>query len=116
VIAQIRKTPGVVWIEGKQPVDLPPPPQPGKINDGAKAVPAQIVRGGYQNLKGKNVIIAIVDSGLDFRHPDFISYDAAGKPTSRLLYLWDTGLNYQTGRGTEAGFKYPNNASIGTVY
>jgi subtilisin family serine protease len=74
------------------------------------------VRGGHDGLTGKGVIIAVIDSGIDFRHPDFITYDAAGRPTSRLLYLWDTATDYKRGHGSPAPFTYPNKASIGTLY
>ncbi|MCO4762562.1 MAG: S8 family serine peptidase [Myxococcales bacterium] len=35
---------------------------------------------------GNGVIVAVIDSGLDWTHPDFID-DATGK--SRILYYWD---------------------------
>lgn len=48
------------------------------------------------NLTGKGVIVAIIDSGIDFAHPDFRNEDGS----SRILYLWD-----QTETGTPpAGF------------
>ncbi|MEA4966270.1 MAG: S8 family peptidase [Oscillospiraceae bacterium] len=48
------------------------------------------------NLTGKDVIIAIIDSGIDYTHPDFRNADG----TTRLLSLWD-----QTETGTPpAGF------------
>ncbi len=37
----------------------------------------------------KNVIVGIVDDGIDFKHPDFV--DANGK--TRFLYLWDQSLD-----------------------
>jgi subtilisin family serine protease len=36
-------------------------------------------------LTGKGVIVGVVDSGIDWRHEDFIRPDG----TSRILYLWD---------------------------
>ncbi|HXK77357.1 MAG TPA: S8 family peptidase [Oscillospiraceae bacterium] len=48
------------------------------------------------NLSGAGVIVAIIDSGIDYTHPDFRNEDG----TSRILYLWD-----QTGKGNPpAGF------------
>lgn len=40
------------------------------------------------NLTGKGVLVAIIDSGIDYLHPDFIEEDG----TSRILELWDQGL------------------------
>ncbi len=40
-------------------------------------------------LSGKNVLVAIIDSGIDYSHPDFRNEDG----TTRILYLWDqTGI------------------------
>lgn len=51
----------------------------------------------YYGLHGNGVIVAIIDSGIDYTHPDFIEN---GK--SRILYLWD-----QTKVGTPPeGFNY----------
>ncbi len=36
-------------------------------------------------LTGKGVLVAIIDSGIDYLHPDFQNPDG----TSRILYLWD---------------------------
>ncbi len=45
---------------------------------------------GRYGLKGKGVLVAIIDSGVDFTHPDFRNADG----TSRILYYWD-----QSGKG-----------------
>ncbi|MEA4972991.1 MAG: S8 family peptidase [Candidatus Metalachnospira sp.] len=48
------------------------------------------------NLSGKGVIVAIIDSGIDYTHKDFQNPDS----TSRIQYIWD-----QTADGTPpAGF------------
>lgn len=39
----------------------------------------------YIRLNGENIIVAIIDSGIDYLHPDFIDYD--GK--SRIISIWD---------------------------
>lgn len=42
-------------------------------------------------LSGQGTLVAILDSGIDYTHPDFRNPDGS----SRILYLWD-----QTGEGT----------------
>lgn len=37
------------------------------------------------NLTGKGVIVGVIDTGIDWRHPDFIKPDG----TSRILAIWD---------------------------
>jgi subtilisin family serine protease len=95
-----------------------PPPPPGVPGPLSREAPEKIVRGGFAGLSGKGVIIAVLDSGVDFRNPDFITYDAQGRPTSRLLYLWDTTSNAFDSRalGSKAPITYPNGASVGTLY
>ena len=50
---------------------------------------ATLLRGGippeWTGITGKDVIVGIVDSGIDLTHPDF--KDETGK--TRILYLWD---------------------------
>lgn len=43
------------------------------------------VLAGRDNLTGRNIIVAIIDSGIDYAHPDF--RNAGG--TTRILDLWD---------------------------
>ena len=115
-LTQLTRNASVVRVEGVQRVSAPPPPAGTQSALPSRGVPDEIVRGGFGNLKGKGVIIAIVDTGVDFRHPDFITYDAAGRPTSRILNMWDTSLAYQPGRGSAAPVSFPNRASIGTLF
>jgi len=106
----------VVRIEEINRVIVPPPPEVEELRLESRAVPEKIVRGGVGSLKGGGVTIAVIDTGVDFRHPDFIRYDAARVPTSRLRFLWDTTTNYQPGRGLPGPITYPNRAPVGTLY
>jgi len=54
------------------------------------------------NLFGEGVLVAIIDSGIDYSHPDFRNEDG----TSRILNLWD-----QTIPGNP-----PEGFAIGTLY
>lgn len=48
------------------------------------------------SLTGKGVIVAVIDTGIDWRHEDFIRPDG----TSRILYLWDmTDKSFEASSG-----------------
>jgi len=113
----IAKRPDVIWLETAGLITAPPKPRPAQVPTTRQA-PEQIIRGGLKGLTGQGVVIAIIDSGIDFRNPDFITYDSQGHPTSRLLYLWDTTSTAfdASGRGSKPPISYPNGASIGTLY
>jgi subtilisin family serine protease len=114
---QLKAWPGFVWSEVEFTNIFPPPPRPEPSKERSRAVPEKIVQGGVGNITGKGVIVAIVDSGVDFQHPDFVTKDAQGRPVSRFLYFWDlTSDAFATGVGSKADYAYPNGASIGTVY
>ncbi len=57
------------------------------------------------NLLGQGVLIAILDSGIDYTHPDFINEDR----TSRILYLWDQTAVGAPPEGFKRGVEYNNN-------
>ncbi len=48
-------------------------------------------------LTGNGTIVAIIDSGIDYTHPEFRNEDG----TSRILYLWDQG-----GANSNSGTEY----------
>ena len=79
---------------------------------------APLARGGRAGLTGKGVIVAIIDTGIDFRNNDFVTFDDAGRPTSRLLYFWDSfSPKYaEAGRGIRPPVIYPNGVPVGTLY
>ena len=50
----------------------------------------------------RNIIIAVADSGIDYLHPDFINADG----TSKILYLWDQGVEGNPPEGFYFGTEY----------
>ncbi len=68
-------------------------------------------------LSGKGVVIGVIDSGIDWKHPDFIKPDG----TSRILAIWDMyDESYKSSGGTigTAGPKLDGAGETlrGTVY
>ena len=119
---KIAAEPGVVEIQlsGVYAIPNTPTPQTTEetlLQDDVEEKSEEIVRGGLDGLTGKGVIIAIIDTGLDFRNDDFKVY-VNGTPKSRLLYYWDT-----TDKNTSAvrldskpPLSYPNGSPVGTLY
>lgn len=64
--------------------------------------------GSRSNLTGAGVLIGIVDSGIDYRHPDFRNADG----TSRIALLWDQTAQPRAGErppeGYATGVEYTN--------
>ena len=58
------------------------------IAQGRAASCVNAVQQGDGGLSGKGVLIAVIDSGIDFFHEDFRNEDG----TTRILELWDQGL------------------------
>ncbi len=56
------------------------------------------------NLSGEGVVVGIIDSGIDYTHPDFINEDG----TSRILYLWDQTVEGNPPEGFLHGTEYTN--------
>ena len=54
-------------------------------NGGLESSCISLVQNGPADLSGKGVIIGLVDSGIDYTHPDFRNDDG----TTRILSLWD---------------------------
>ncbi len=62
--------------------------------------PVQEVSG--YGLTGRGVIIAVIDSGIDYTHPDFRNPDGS----SRILYLWDQTATGSPPEGFRDGHLY----------
>ncbi len=54
------------------------------------------------NLSGQGVLVGIVDSGIDYRHPDFIKADG----TTRIFRLWDQSVPGNPPQGYAMGTEY----------
>jgi subtilisin family serine protease len=63
-------------------------------------VPA-VSRGAMQD-RGRGVIIGLIDSGIDFRHPSFQNADGS----SRILAIWDQNLKPVDGESSPEPYKY----------
>jgi minor extracellular serine protease Vpr len=69
-----------------------------------------------QGLDGTGVIVGVIDSGIDWRHPDFVNEDG----TSRILYLYDPfDESWSSSNGTigsQPPFVNSDQAPLGTLY
>ncbi len=54
------------------------------------------------SLSGRGILVGIVDSGIDYRHPDFIREDG----TTRILRLWDQSVAGNPPQGYAMGSEY----------
>ena len=61
-----------------------------------------IQRLGEFGLTGSGVIVGIIDSGIDYTHPDFRNPDG----TSRILFLWDQTAAGPPPQGFRNGTEY----------
>lgn len=62
------------------------------------------IKDGKYGLSGKGVLVGIVDSGIDYTHPDFIEADG----TSRILYYWDQSTDGNPPERFIHGTEYDN--------
>lgn len=60
------------------------------------------VQAGSNGLTGKGILVGVVDSGVDFFHPDFRNEDGS----SRILRLWDQSINGNPPEGYTRGIEY----------
>lgn len=72
------------------------------VNEGRAASCINPLQTSQYNLFGRGVLVAVIDSGIDYAHPDFRNEDGS----TRILDLWD-----QTIEGNP-----PAGYSIGTLY
>lgn len=58
----------------------------------------------YLNLTGRNVLIGIVDTGIDYLNEEFIREDG----TSRIINIWDQSISNNTDESVYIGQTYSN--------
>lgn len=73
-----------------------------EVNEGRRASCINPMQNKNYSLFGEGVLVAVIDSGIDYSHPDFCNEDG----TTRILALWD-----QTIEGNP-----PEGFTIGTLY
>lgn len=69
-------------------VNLPSTIQNGNVIPRQMVMPS-VSQNSRNNLTGRGVIVAVIDSGIDYAHPDFRNPDG----TTRILKLWDQTLD-----------------------
>ncbi len=62
------------------------------------------VQGEPYNLTGRGTVVGIIDSGIDYTHPDFTNDDGS----SRILYIWDQTRDGNVPSGFRSGTEYTN--------
>lgn len=88
------------------------------VDSGRRAscvTPLQTGMTGRDNLTGAGCIIAIIDSGIDYAHPDFRNADG----TTRILNLWDQtvpGGSVAAGEDEEQFLQAPAGYFLGTEF
>lgn len=94
VIEELAAFPEVTYVEKPKPLYF-------ALQEAKQASCLTNVQRGAEGLSGRGVLFCCVDSGVDYRHPEFRNVDG----TTRILYLWDQTIpgNPPTGysRGTE---------------
>ena len=84
----------IIWVE--LPRNLFYETEAGRI---ASCIPS-VQRENGLKLTGKGVLVAILDSGIDYAHPDFCTDEG----TTRIVALWDQTLVPREGEAPPAGY------------
>lgn len=101
----LAATHGIIYVEKPREVYF-------NVNNGRKASCINSVQGtansvtsigiGTPELTGKGVLVGIIDSGIDYMHPDFRNADG----TTRILYIWDQTATKDSYGKIPTGYTY----------
>ncbi len=98
-VAALAAVPGVDEIEASRNY-LP------ELDNSLSEILATAVHNAPTPFKGSNVVIGVVDTGIDYRHEVFRKSDG----TSRILAIWDQDITARTGESAPSGY------SLGVEY
>lgn len=73
-----------------------------QVTQGKRASCISLVQVPPLGLTGRGVLVAVIDSGIDYRHQEFLNLDG----TSRILYLWDQMADGQPPEGYKMGREF----------
>ena len=113
-LRELEKMPGIEYVELARPLQH-------DLNSSLSYNQISILKGSPRNLTGNDVVIGVIDSHLNFYHPDFRNDDGGGgdgKGTSRVLYLWDQRLiprAGETGPPKLPGFQEVGNRTASSI-
>src|SRR5688572_4423149 len=91
----LARADGVVVVEGARPMLA-------ELDLALVESRANVVQTGPPGHRGAGVIVGITDTGIDWRHENFIRGDG----TTRILSIWDQTLTPVAGESSPAGFGY----------
>lgn len=79
-----------------------------EVTEGKRAACITSLQTRLPNLTGRGTLVGIIDSGIDYTHPDFQNPDN----TTRISKLWDQTIPSETVEGATAPQRYP----FGTLF
>lgn len=87
-----------------------------EVNDGKRAACINTLQTRLPELTGRGTLIGLIDSGIDYAHPDFRNNDG----TTRLLALWDQTIAANSiphlSSDSETTLPSPDGYSLGTLF